>query len=386
MDIRGLFLVNSTDVEEHAHAFLGSGPLGILDVAGKSALQRMAERLQRFGVTSISAVVEAPDASLQCKIPEIDCIAAPPDRFWRAAETAFNDMAQTGAELVLVVRLGAYAEVDFERLIQFHVDRPSRVTRVVAGRQPLDIFCLSASRRNDAASLFRSHLNRCRSEGPQMRHEGYVNQLASPCDLRQFAVDILTRVTETCPAGKETKPGVWLAPGATIEKGARLLAPSFIGSFARIRTGAVITRCASVESHAVIDCGTVVENSTVLPYSYIGAGLDLAHSLAGKGHIANLRRDVTAEIADPRLMAAIAETSGKKMLDAATEFLAFLPRMMLQSIVFAGKKPVQPDLNATLHKGSPSLGDAHGYEASACDPEVASKFPNMVVARRYGHQ
>jgi NDP-sugar pyrophosphorylase family protein len=219
-----------------------------------------------------------------------------------------------------------------------------------------------------------------------MQHEGYVNQLASPCDLRQFAIDLLTRVTETAPAGKETKPGVWLAPGASIEKGARLLAPSFIGAFARIRTGAVITRCASIESHAVIDCGTVVENSTVLPYSYIGAGLDLAHSLAGKQHIANLRRDVTAEIADPRLMAAISETSGKKMLDAATEFLAFLPRMVLQSIVSTGKKPVQPDLNTTLHKGSPSLGDAHGYEASACDPEAASKFPNMVVARRYGHQ
>ncbi len=386
MDIRALFLVNSTHVEERAQAFLGSGPFGLLDIAGKSALQRMAERLHRVGVTSISAVVESADANLWRRIPGLDCTSAPPDRFWRTAENVFNDMAQTGAELVLLVRLGAYAEVDFERLIQFHVDRPSRVTRVISGGRPLDIFCLSASRRNDAASLFRSQLTRCRTEGPQMQHEGYVNDLGSPRDLRQFAIDILTRVTETDPAGEEIKPGVWLAPGAIIEKGARLLAPAFIGARARIRAGAVITRCASIESHAVIDCGTVVENSTVLPYSYIGAGLDLAHSLAGKGHIANLRRDVTTEIPDPRLMAVVPETSGKQLLDAATEFLAFLPRMVLQGIALSGRKPEQPDLNATLHKGSPALGDAHGYEASACDTEAAGKFSNMVVARRYGHQ
>src|SRR5256885_813574 len=173
----------------------------------------------------------------------------------------------------------------------------------VAGKSPLlrmaerlQIFCISASRRNDAASLFRTQLTRCRTECPLLEHEGYFNPLADARDLRQFAIDVLIRQTQTCPAGAEAKPGVWIAPGALIEKGARILAPAFVGSFARVRSGAVITRCSSVERHAVVDCGTVIENSTVLPFSYVGAGLDLAHSVAGMGRIVNLHRDVTVEI------------------------------------------------------------------------------------------
>ena len=123
-------------------------------------------------------------------------------------------MAQSGAELVILIRLGAYAEVDFEKQIQFHIDRKERVTRMASDEQMLEIFCISASRRNDAASLFRTQLAHCRSECPVLQHDGYVNPLATARDLRQFAIDILTRRAQACPAGKEIKPGVWTAPGA----------------------------------------------------------------------------------------------------------------------------------------------------------------------------
>src|SRR5262249_18145523 len=147
------------------------------------------------------------------------CIAAAPDRFWRAAENAFNEMAQGGAELVVLVRLGAYAEIDFELFVQFHLDGGSRVSQVSFQNQPLDIFCISASRRNDAASLFRSQLRRCRSECPLMEHEGYYNHLSDARDLRQFAIDIFMRQTQTCPGGEQIKPGVWVDGNAMIEKG-----------------------------------------------------------------------------------------------------------------------------------------------------------------------
>ena len=190
---------------------------------------------------------------------------------------------------------------------------------MASGPQKLEIFCISASRRNDAASLFRTQLSHCRSECPLLQHEGYLNPLASPRDLRQFAIDILTRKTQTCPAGKEIKPGVWIASGAKVEKGARVLAPAFVGSLARVRAGAVITRCSSVERHAEVDCGTVIENSTVLPFSYVGAGLDLAHSVAGMGRIVNLYRDVDVEIVDPKLIASAVVASSKRLLASAAD-------------------------------------------------------------------
>jgi hypothetical protein len=387
MDIRGLVLVNSESIGEVDQA-PAAALTGILDVAGESALNRMAERLRQYGISSISAVVETPSSfrTRSYGLPaDVALFSAAPERFWRTAESAFNDMAQSGAELVVLVRLGAYAEADFEKLVQFHLDRQGRVTQMTCGTQPLEIFCISASRRNDAASLFRTQLARCRSECPLFEHEGYFNPLAGLRDLRQFAIDILTRKTQTCPAGEEAKPGVWIAPGALVEKGARILAPAFIGSLARIRAGAVITRCSSIERNAEIDCGTIIENSTVLPFSYVGAGLDLGHSVAGLGRIVNLRRDVNVEIADPKLIALMSAASGKRLLTAATEVLTYLPRLVWQSM-FAGAKTQQPDLQTTLRQTSPALGDAGGFETPAHDDEGAQEFPNMAVARRYGHQ
>ncbi|MGB8131730.1 MAG: hypothetical protein WCG81_18230 [Candidatus Angelobacter sp.] len=386
MDIRGLLLANSEHKIAGDQTF--DVPLATLDVAGKSTLQRMAERLRQYGISQISAVVEttAPSGIRNFGFPsDVTCVSAAPDRFWKIAESAFNDMAQSGAELVILIRLGAYAEADFEKLVQFHLDRKERVTRMGSDEEMLEIFCISASRRNDAASLFRTQLAHCRTECPALQHDGYLNPLATARDLRQFAIDILTRQTQTCPAGKEIKPGVWTAPGAMIEKGARVLAPGFVGSLARIRSGAVITRCSSVERHAEIDCGTVIENSTVLPFSYVGAGLDLAHSIAGMSRIVNLHRDVTVTIVDPKLVSSMSVASGKRFVTSAAEALTYLPKLAFQGM-FATKKAEKVDLQTTLRKTSPALGSAAGFETSACDTETSHKFPNMVVARRYGHQ
>jgi hypothetical protein len=392
MDIRGLVLVNAESIGTVDQA-PADQLTGILDVVGKSALRRVAERLQQYGISSIGAVVETapPCRTRNDDLPaDVAFFAAAPERFWRTAENVFNDMAQSGAELVVLVRLGGYAEADFEKLIQFHLDRQGRVTQMTRGSHLLDIFCISASRRNDAASLFRTQLMRCRSECPLFLHEGYFNALVDPRDLRQFAIDILTRKTQTCPAGEEARPGVWIAPGALVEKGARILAPAFVGSLARIRAGAVITRCSSIERNAEIDCGTIIENSTVLPFSYVGAGLDLGHSVAGMGRIVNLRRDVDVEIVDPKLIALMSATAGKRLLAAATEVLTYLPRLAWQGI-FASTKEQQPELQVTLREASlrqtgPAPGDGAGFETPASDNEATQEFPNMAVARRYGHQ
>src|SRR5262249_56194135 len=84
---------------------------------------------------------------------------------------------------------------------------------------------------------------------------------------------------------------------------------------ALIRDGAVITRCATVEHHAQIDCGTVVENCTVLPYTSVGACLDLAHSVAGFGQIVHLRRGVATEVADTKLLGQVSQTIGDRLAE-----------------------------------------------------------------------
>lgn len=387
MDIRGLILIDSANL-----AFESDSPSlpwflpGLVDVAGKSPLQRTAERLNKFGVSQIAAVIEAPPHDGAPKpVVSGSHIVAPPDRFWRAAEIAFNDLVQAGAELVVLVRLGAYAEVDYESMIQCHLDRHSRVSQAAQNGSTLDIFCISASRRNDAASLFRSKLTRCRSDCPLFEHSGYVNALANALDLRQFAIDILTLKTETAPAGEQIRPGVWTERRAQIEKGARILAPAFVGSFARVRSGAVITRCSSIEHHAHVDCGTVVENSTVLPYCSLGAALEVAHSVAGYSHLWNLRRNCAVRISDAKLLRNVAR-SGNRVVVSAANLITYLPRQFWKGI-FGQPVTPRPDLNTALRQTSPTLGSASGYRAPACDTEAANEFPsNLVVARTHGNQ
>jgi hypothetical protein len=117
----------------------------------------------------------------------------------------------------------------------------------------------------------------------------------------------------------------------------------------------------------------------------VGAGLDLAHSVAGMGRIVNLCRDVDVEIIDPKLIASVAVGSSKRLLASAADVLTYLPRLAWQGLFSSAQAP-QPDLHDTLRQTSPALGNAAGFETSACDTEASHKFPNMVVARRYGHQ
>ena len=384
MDIRGLLLVNS-DVELPGDLPMAA-PLPLLDVAGRSPLLRMADRLRRFKVSSITAVVAGnPINSPAGLARQIDWRDVAHDRFWREAETTFAELAQSGTDLIVLVRMGAYAEIDFEKLVQFHLEQQCRVSQAAWAGQPLEVFCLSASRRNDAASLFRSRLSRCRSECPLFVHSGYVNALADARDLRQFGIDVLTMQTESQPAGSEARPGVWVGAGAVIEKGARLVAPAFVGPSARIRASAVVTRCSSVERYAQVDCGTVVENSTVLPYVYLGSGLDLAHSVAGNGHIANLRRNATVPVADPKLLGAVSST-GQALFSSTIEILSCLPGKIWRAL--SGKTPApQPGLGQTLDPSPSTLNGAADYPSPACDTKAAGEFSSgLAVARRYGDQ
>lgn len=379
MDIRALVLINAKDFPAWDQVELAGPPLALLDVAGKSPLLRTFEQLEQSGISQITAVMETSEfyQAGRMVLPRgVDGYTAAPERFWRTCESVFHGLVQGGADLVLIIRLGAYAEIEFERFVQFHLRWSRRVSQVVHESNAPEVFCINASRRNDAASLFRSRLSRCRSACTDFPYAGYVNPLSDARDLRQLAVDVLTLKTRTRPVGNQLRPGIWIAPGAVVETGSRILAPSFIGSSARIRAGALVTRCTTIEHHAHVDCGTVVENSTVLPYSYIGAGLDLAHSVAGMGQIANLRRSTTVEVADEKLIGHVASGTGRRLLSAATEVLSSVRR----GLFGAGEQ--QPEL------GPPAgLDEAARFPDPAEETNIASEFPSrLVVARRYGNR
>jgi len=182
--------------------------------------------------------------------------------------------------------------------------------------------------------------------------------LRAASDLRQIARDALFQVNEVVPEAKHERPGVWIAPTAHIERGVRLVAPCFVGERARVRAGAVVTRASSLERHAEIDCGSVIEDGTLLPYTKLGAGLDCNNSVAGFERIAHLEREVEVEIADARLLGSISPQPAHRVAGHAVAIFGLLARALPALFTPAQTEapeattasPIAPELQSSIRE------------------------------------
>jgi hypothetical protein len=382
VDVRAIILIGGLgdSYANRNESFAGSA-LATQDVLGKPVVVRVIERLKAQGINASSVISESPLAG-SSRLPAA-WTEAPAAQFWRVAENLFSDIAQGGAEAVLVIRMGGYSEIDIDDFLQRHLDGRAHVTRAAdVNGAPLDMFMINASRRNDAAYLFRHRLQQTRSLCGQWVFRGYHNPLAGARDLRALAVDGLLQRAQLKPAGVERRPGVWVARGAHVDRRARVLAPAFIGARARIRATAVVTRCGVVEHHAEVDSGTVVENATVLPYTYVGSGLDIAHAVAGGKRLLHLPRNVEVEISDPKLMDMRSQHAPLRALGSAASLVAFLPVEFFRGLFASSRREQLTELPAAVKTPSVIKTPAEVGASSK-----ASTFStNFAVARRYGNQ
>src|SRR5207248_9894399 len=191
MDVRAIVLLGlagegndrATPVLDSSENFAGT-PLAVLPVLGQPVLHRVVDRLKCAGVDSVS-VLSAARAPLvdDCYPPGVKWQNVADTQLWRASEEEFDHLAHDGAELVLVVRLGAYAEVELDPLLQFHLDQRNHITQVVDADGPPDFFVLSGSRPNTAAFLLRTKLGTLRLRSCSCATTGNVNRLPTSSDL-----------------------------------------------------------------------------------------------------------------------------------------------------------------------------------------------------------
>jgi NDP-sugar pyrophosphorylase family protein len=397
MDVRAIILVGApiepskaADGDGTSMAQLRDGtisrvPIPLLPLFGRSLISRVAERLILSGVDNVTvlATCEAPFAEPRTLTSQVSWKIVPAENLCRAAEDEFADLAQRGAELVLVLRMGPYVEINLDNLLQFHIDQRSRVTQVWDSQGPMDLFVISSSRRNDAAHLFRTGLTRSRVPVREFRFSGYVNRLEHPRDFRQLTIDSFSLKTAIQPDGKQIRPGIWKEDGAKIDRGARIVAPAYIGAHSQIRASALLTRGSAIEHHCFVDCGTAIDNSTVLPFSQIGAGLDLCNSILAFRQVTSLSRNVTAEIEDPKLVRAVSQAASVRLLAQAAEMIAYLPKQIWRGL--SGVESPQPvsiaeTTNVEMqHYEPPRIGDCTREDSKVFDSDLA-------VVRRYGNQ
>lgn len=269
-----------------------------IEVLGRSVLSRMVQDLSQTKIHEMSILV---DSSLISSTPDSAQDLSPyaaPDVWGRAKEKLLQ-ARENGIDTVLVMLVRAYLEFDPADLIQFHRDRGEAVTRGCDERGALDLWAVNprlVNAHDDLLAILRQ------ADRPYYPVRGYVNHLHTLRDLRSLCVDGLMSRCKLRPKGYEVRPGVWMAEGAQVDRAARIVAPAYIGSGARVAEQCLVTRCSSIESNSQVDYGTVVEDSWVLPNTYVGIGLDLAHSIASGSSLWNLNRDVRLEIVDPVVM------------------------------------------------------------------------------------
>ena len=346
MDLRAILLIGNPDPSDTAtsskdHESFSGVPLSLLPVLGKPLLHRFADRLKKAGVDSIAVLNTG-----ACSSPLVEDsrrgdfkwkdVSA--QQAWREAEEQFDEFVHSGADLVLLVRLGTYAEVEIDPLIQFHLDQRNHVTQVAQENGALDFFVLSSSRRNDAAFLLRNKLAKMRVTAKPFMTRGYVNSLQNAADFRRLVLDSFSLKTSIEPAGEQVRPGIWIGFGARVHRSVRLVAPCYVGPYSKVRKGGLITRGSDIEHHSVVDSGSVVEASTLLPLSYLGAGLDLSHSILGNKRIVSVKYGAELEVEDKSLVSAVPATSALRTLQDAANLATFIPRQFIRSFI-GGSKP-----------------------------------------------
>jgi len=289
--------------------------LACVEVVGQSVLDRTIENLWRTGVSEISIFLDRSLIPFGFSDGGNTCLH-PTNNVWRDAQAKFEEYREAGVDTLWVVRAGPYIEMEFAEMMRFHSERGPAITRAVDSVGPLEVWVVHPERFSGSARLPEMLLIGAERYGVS----GYVNRLEGPRDLRRLAVDSLTSRCRLRPQGFEMRPGVWMGQGAQIDRGARIVAPVFIGRGVKIAEQCLITRCSSVESNCHIDYGTVVEDSSILAGTYVGIGLDLSHSIVEGDDLLNLRHDVKLHINDPVVLRHV--RAGKTRADRwlVTEF------------------------------------------------------------------
>jgi NDP-sugar pyrophosphorylase family protein len=280
-------------------------PLACLEILGRTTVERMIERFLREDLAVVSVLVDASVAHLVSTIGKSDGNSGRlnyqvVDDVWSAVAQTLKDYSEGGIDHAVVATTSAYVECDLPDLLQFHRERRHAVTRGFDSFGALEFWVVDSARANEVTFL---PLRPQASEASSFCFvKPYVNRLATPRHLRHFVTDALTGRCEARPAGRETRPGVWIDDGAQLHKRARIVAPAYIGRGSRIREDTLITRCSNIESFSSVDYGSVIEDSSILSNSYVGIWLDVSHALVRGNKLLNFKRNVLLEFSDTSLI------------------------------------------------------------------------------------
>jgi len=291
----------------HSHASQNNHPVALWDVLGKSVLQRKVEQLRHAGAQLISIASSQVGGSLE--------------EYAEQWEKAFFDLVRSGAERVLIVSAGIYSEVDIDDFVRFHLAGGSQVSNVLDDEGPLGISLIEAKCADRDLCSFRNRLAAFSSCSSSYEFKGYCNRLTGPSDYRTLVRDALWGRCQLKPDGREVYTKVWCADGARVSASAQIFGPAYVGARARVRAGTLIAPGTAIEQRAEVDCGTVVENSSILPRTYLGPGLHVSQSIVSGSRLVHLGRNLDVELAATGLLGRTGPGTSLRVLEGLSSLL-----------------------------------------------------------------
>lgn len=246
----------------------------LLPILGNDVLHTWADRIRKLGVTKLWLT----------SLRERDVCAG------------LGKLFQQGVERFLMVKLKSYAEMDLADVVRFHCQGQNSVTDVEDSKGQLGVSILDrvaspAASREQAPS----DILAC-AERAKYAFRGYAKRILSSKERQTLIGDALTGACAMRPLGQEIRQQVWIGKGVSLADSAQILGPTYIGDRTIVRAGAVVGPFASIEHDCIVDCGTSVEESTVLPCTYIAPGLRIRQALVNGGHLEDLQRGVIADV------------------------------------------------------------------------------------------
>jgi len=214
----------------------------------------------------------------------------------RVDGSALAEFARQGVERLLVIELKSYAEMDLADLLRFHCESRNPVTEAEDAGGQLGV-CLRdylALHATGEKSAFPSAPTDIGQASYQFR--GYAKRILSGKERQELVRDGLTGACAMRPLGTEIRDQVWVGEGAHLASSVRVIGPTYIGARTIVHAGATIGPFASVEHDCVVDCGTTVERSTVLPDTYLAPGLLIRHQLVDGGYLEDLSWGAVADL------------------------------------------------------------------------------------------
>ncbi|MBS1852876.1 MAG: hypothetical protein JST79_18385 [Acidobacteria bacterium] len=283
------------------HQFVLGSPSACLEILGASLVQRTLQNLQAAGIGHV-AVLCRKEAALPIREAIAESAETPPtllsadtgDDFWLMMERAQQEMRAKHVEWLFVVNLDTYTEFEPEPAIRHSLRHGSGPVQIIDRKGPLGIWLRNLTREAPRPGTVLEWLVL----------EGYSNRLTTMSDLRRFVMDMFHFRCASRPGGEPRKPGVWIDRGARVHRRARIVAPAYIGKNTTICAETVITRSSSIERDCVVDYGSVVEDSCLLPGTYVGPELDVASSIVDRNRILHLQHNATLEVHDSMLVGA----------------------------------------------------------------------------------